>query len=271
MSVQSLRKGKPLSWLGAPRVRLAFLLVVLVGVLTFWVVGQLHYTYQGSSASQTLSFVDRGVRYDGYLLNLKTHTILLEATYPDQRLGLTLRDAARVAPSFEFATNGGIFDAPNVPLGWTVRRGQELRPLNVSQGTGNFFLEPNGVFFLTHDNRPGVVETRKLTHTSEDVRLATQSGPLLVERGRLHPKFRRESTHRRVRSGIGVRSDGVVVLLVSQDPVTFWEFATLFRDGFRCPDALYLDGTISGVVSPGSEPSSNAGFASLLIVLPSAL
>lgn len=39
---------------------------------------------------------------------------------------------------------------------------------------------------------------------------------------------------------------------IAQEPVNFHEFATHFRDALRCPDALYLDGTISSVLSAKS-------------------
>jgi uncharacterized protein YigE (DUF2233 family) len=32
--------------------------------------------------------------------------------------------------------------------------------------------------------------------------------------------------------------------------VTFHEFALLFKDDLKCPDALYLDGSISAVYAP---------------------
>ena len=36
----------------------------------------------------------------------------------------------------------------------------------------------------------------------------------------------------------------------SEAPVNFHEFATMFRDVLRCPDALFLDGTISSLHAP---------------------
>ena len=32
--------------------------------------------------------------------------------------------------------------------------------------------------------------------------------------------------------------------------MTFYELATLFRDKLGCPDALYLDGTVSSLYAP---------------------
>jgi uncharacterized protein YigE (DUF2233 family) len=33
----------------------------------------------------------------------------------------------------------------------------------------------------------------------------------------------------------------------SEEPVNFYEFATLFRDILHCPDALFFDGTVSSI------------------------
>jgi uncharacterized protein YigE (DUF2233 family) len=41
----------------------------------------------------------------------------------------------------------------------------------------------------------------------------------------------------------------MAVFVISEDPVSFHEFASLFRDTLDCPDALYLDGVISSLHS----------------------
>ena len=61
---------------------------------------------------------------------------------------------------------------------------------------------------------------------------------------------------------------GKVVIAISRGPVTFYDFATLFRDALGCPDALYLDGVISKVWAPSSGvddpgPANFAGVVSL--------
>jgi uncharacterized protein YigE (DUF2233 family) len=78
---------------------------------------------------------------------------------------------------------------------------------------------------------------------------ATQSGPMLIIDGALHPKFLIDATSRKRRNGVGVREDGTVVFAISDSGVTFHEFATYFRDALDCPNALYLDGTISRLFS----------------------
>ena len=108
---------------------------------------------------------------------------------------------------------------------------------------------PNGVFALT-DTGAVVVETSEYPALAGHVTLATQSGPLLVRNGRIHPAFNATSSNRLRRNGVGVPSPGIAIFAISEEPVTFHEFATLFRDTLHCPDALFLDGTVSSLYAP---------------------
>ncbi|MBL8917336.1 MAG: phosphodiester glycosidase family protein [Myxococcaceae bacterium] len=159
-------------------------------------------------------------------------------------------------------TNAGIFEPDFTPTGLLVRDGLTVRPLNRAAGEGNFFLRPNGVFQL--DARGArVLETSE--YTGEGVTLATQSGPLLLHRGAVHPAFKPSSANRVIRSGVGVRDARTVVFVISRDLVTLYDFAVLFRDQLGCPDALYLDGIISGQWTEGLELDADTGpFAGIL-------
>lgn len=160
-------------------------------------------------------------------------------------------DAMKAAGTpVRFAMNGGMYDRALQPIGLYVEDGQTLVAANTRAGPGNFHMLPNGVFFVAGD-WAGVMETRKFVDSGTAPSYATQSGPLIVENGRFHPRLLKDSTSRKFRNGVGVRADGqTVVFAVSLDQVTFWEFATLFRDGMDCRDALYLDGTISSIFAP---------------------
>lgn len=145
-----------------------------------------------------------------------------------------------------FATNAGMFTPAAAPVGLHVEAGKELAPLNTAEGEGNFFLKPNGVFFMNDRGTAGVWETERYAKEKPGgVRLGTQSGPMLVRSGEMHPAFRQGSPNRTIRSGVGVTVEGHVVFALSEKAVNFFDFATLFRDALACPDALYLDGLIS--------------------------
>ena len=45
------------------------------------------------------------------------------------------------------------------------------------------------------------------------------------------------------------------VFVISGAPVNFDEFARLFRDELKCPDALFLDGTVSSLHSAALKRS----------------
>jgi uncharacterized protein YigE (DUF2233 family) len=148
-----------------------------------------------------------------------------------------------------FAMNAGMYRPDLSPVGLCVVDGRQLTALNLADGNGNFFLKPNGVFVVT-SNGSRIIESSKYAGPPGPVCLATQSGPLLVQGGKIHPKFSASSTSRLIRNGVGVKASGEVMFALTEDPMNFHEFATLFRDELKCPDALYLDGVISSLHAP---------------------
>jgi uncharacterized protein YigE (DUF2233 family) len=162
-------------------------------------------------------------------------------------------------------TNGGIFHPGERPAGLHIEGGRKYAPLELADGEGNFFLKPNGVFYV--DDRGAHVVPSDAYAASDSVALATQSGPLLLHANAPHPRFRANSTSLTKRSAVGVRDPQHVVLAVSRGPVSFLNAATLFRDALRCPDALYLDGTISDFATPARLPAEARRYGSVLAVL----
>ena len=158
------------------------------------------------------------------------------------------RAAAGAAPVL--AMNGGMYDLGLNAIGLLIEDGVQLTPLNLRDGPGNFHLKPNGVFAIDRSGRGRVVDSADWAATSGDAAFATQSGPLLVIDGRLHPAFEANGASRYRRNGVGVRADGTMVLAISRRPVSFGAFARLFRDGLACPDALFLDGAVSALAGP---------------------
>jgi uncharacterized protein YigE (DUF2233 family) len=147
-----------------------------------------------------------------------------------------------------FAMNAGMYHADFSAVGLYVAEGKQFTPLNTAQGDGNFFLKPNGVFAIT-EGGARIVESSEYPRLRERVILATQSGPLLVLGGRLHHAFKANSESRLFRNGVGVPSPEMAIFAISEAPLNFHEFATMFRDELHCPDALFLDGTISSLHS----------------------
>ena len=146
-----------------------------------------------------------------------------------------------------FAMNAGMYNPDFSPVGLLVEDGRETSPLNVADGTGNFFLKPNGVFFVSASG-PRIVETTEYPAHAQGVRLATQSGPLLLRNGVVNPAFDAASTSRLIRNGVGI-SKNTILFVISEQPVSFYEFAVFFRDELHCRDALFLDGVVSSLYS----------------------
>jgi uncharacterized protein YigE (DUF2233 family) len=152
--------------------------------------------------------------------------------------------------TLRFAANAGIYDRQFQPLGLYIEDGSTLRPLNTVKGSarsGNFSMQPNGVFYVDRGGRAGVMTTQAWRDHAADARLATQSGPMLVIDGDINASFVEESESLKWRSGVCAKTPRQVHFAVSLAPVTFHAFARMFRDELGCRDALYLDGTLSQI------------------------
>ena len=149
-----------------------------------------------------------------------------------------------------FAMNAGMYHEDRAPVGYYVENRQEVQRVISSDGPGNFGLLPNGVLCL-RDGRADVFETNAFLRDQPSCVSATQSGPMLVIDGALHPKFLKDSTSRYIRNGVGTTADGRrAVFVISDNTVTFYEFGTLFRDHLKLPNALYFDGNVSRLRAP---------------------
>jgi uncharacterized protein YigE (DUF2233 family) len=158
-------------------------------------------------------------------------------------------DAQRV----RFAMNAGMYDRMGAPVGLYVEAGQELRQLNLDSGEGNFHLSPNGVFALDDQGRFSITTSAQFAERDSSPRWATQSGPMLVIAGKLHPKFDVNGSSRLLRNGVGVRDEKTAYFVISQDGVSFGLFARFFRDALSCPNALFLDGVVSSLWDAGAQ------------------
>lgn len=149
-----------------------------------------------------------------------------------------------------------MFDQRFKPVGLYIENGQELAHGNTKSGPGNFHMKPNGVLFAT-GNRLGALETKVYLQQHLHPEPSTQTGPMLVINGHLHPRFTRSSgSSRKRRAGIGSRNPHTALFAISDGEVTFHEFARFFHDGLECSNALFLDG---GSVLSVYIPAHNSG------------
>lgn len=171
--------------------------------------------------------------------------------------------------------NAGIFAPGFKPIGLFCQNGKSLVPFNNSTGIdGNFYLEPNGVFYIDKEKNAKIIQRKAFAEKiqnpafNESLKNATQSGPMLVIDGLIHPKFNKKSPNALVRNGVGVMPNGNIVFILSESDVTFYEFAMLFLKGFNCQNALYLDGTISRMYAPKLHKLDkfNGAFAGIIAI-----
>jgi uncharacterized protein YigE (DUF2233 family) len=201
----------------------------------------------------------RGQHFQVLKLNPQTQTLEL---YWQDSSGKPLKTFAALERSVQAqgkkllaATNAGIFGSDFAPLGLHLQQGKTLHPINLNSGYGNFYLKPNGVFYFGNGlGTAGILETGVFLLSKVSARNALQSGPLLVQRGKINAAFVPGSSNRLIRSGVGVSQTGRVYWVLSSDRVNFYDFAAFFRDILGCPNALFLDGTISKFYVPFDVP-----------------
>lgn len=167
-----------------------------------------------------------------------------------ERLG---QDLGTEASRIRFAMNAGMYDESGAPIGLYVERGERLKKLNLNDGPGNFHMKPNGVFAVDRAGTVSVTPSSRFSKSVPNPVWATQSGPMLVIDGAIHPRFDANGESRLVRNGVGVRDGHTALFAISEEGVSFGRFARLFRDALDCPNALFLDGSVSSLWDPANE------------------
>ncbi len=207
------------------------------------------------AGAQKIAF--KGIEYHVFIADLRTENIDLHLrNFSDTGQFYTLGALHKylVSKGGEplMLTNAGMFMTNYAPLGFFCGDdGKSKVRLNTKQPatTGNFYIQPNGVFYIDAYGVPHIDSTaefaRLLTTGKLVTRKATQSGPMLVINGCINNSFTDGSKNVNIRSGVGVIDSKQVVFAISVQPCNFYEFALLFRDNFQCSNALFLDGAIS--------------------------
>ena len=172
-------------------------------------------------------------------------------------------DTASVA----FAMNGGMFNGEGKPIGYYVENGERLKELSQTDGSGNFHLKPNGVFYGTKGKWQVKTSDEFYRTVGDRPQFGTQSGPMLLINGKLHPEITEDGPSRTLRNGVGVDSQGRAHFVISQGPVSFGKLARYYRDVLKTPNALYLDGSVSSLWDPASGRVDSAAPIGPLILV----
>lgn len=184
-----------------------------------------------------------------------THAITVAQANADGEAYRSFAAYAAARPSdaqpVAFAVNGGMFDAEGGPVGYYVEGGERLQTINRAEGPGNFHMLPNGVFFGDATEEWHVWDSdRFYKNVTKRPFFGTQSGPMLVINGELHPDIAADGDSLKIRNGVGVDTAGKAHFVISEAPISFGRFARYYRDVIGAPNALFLDGSVSQLWDP---------------------
>jgi uncharacterized protein YigE (DUF2233 family) len=178
------------------------------------------------------------------------HTVAMElgpkGGEPYRGFAAFAADRPEQAAQVTFAMNGGMYGVDGRPIGYYVEKGLRLHKLNRGKGGGNFHLLPNGVFYGT-GNAWAVLSTDEFAdQITKRPEFATQSGPMLVINGKMHPKFE-DGESQNIRNAVGVDDQGRAHFVISEEPLSFGRLARYYRDQLKVKNALFLDGNVSAL------------------------
>lgn len=219
-------------------------------------------------ASGTCSLTDPSLTLQSYTVDPQRERIVMYWQKEDGKAWGSLRsllgDINRDG-QVQMAMNGGIYDKAYAPLGLYIEKGRQLTPLNRASGGGNFFIRPGGVFYLRGQNA-GIVSINKF-RASPAIRYAVQSGPMLIENGKINWRLKPSASSRKLRNGVGITGDGKVVFMLSARETKFYDFACYAQAKLNVRQMLYLDGTISKMYQKGdSVPWQYHPFVTMIAV-----
>ncbi len=152
-----------------------------------------------------------------------------------------------------FAMNAGMYDMKSRPIGYYVEDGNRIQKLNRAKGEGNFHMRPNGVFFGNESGGWQVMTSADFeAKVKERPDFGTQSGPMLLINGKLHPAISDNGESQYTRNAVGVDKNGAAHFVIANEPVSFGRMARMMRDRAGTPNALYLDGKVSALWDPAN-------------------
>ena len=153
--------------------------------------------------------------------------------------------------SLIFAMNGVMFKSDLSPQGLYIENNKMLSPIDTNDGEGNFYLKPNGIFYFNKNNEVFICKTKEFLFNA-NINFATQSGPMLLINGEIHPAFKKGSTNLNIRNGVGILENSKVIFALSKVEINLYDFAQFFQH-MGCKNALYLDGYVSRAYFPEKQ------------------
>ena len=233
--------------------------LIIIGVAVFWLAAGF-FLYKKSMLGADKRFIT-------YTADTREQDIRLfwkDSTGKDYRnIGNLLAWVKQQNKNLDFAMNGGMYQRDFGPVGLYIEQGRLIHATDTGTGTGNFYLKPNGIFYITQTGDAGICSTPDFKEKGS-ITYATQSGPMLVQGGVLHPAFKPGSDNLQVRNGVGILPDHKVLFVLSKQPISFYDFAAYFKE-MGCTDALYLDGFVSRAYLPAKQWEQKDGDLGVII------
>lgn len=219
-------------------------------------------------ASGKCTLTDPALTLQSYTVNPQRERIVMYWKKADGKAFGSLRTLLADSPQadrIQMAMNGGIYDKAYAPLGLYIEKGVQKVPLNRASGGGNFFIRPGGVFYL-QGQKAGIASLDKFK-PSPAIAYAVQSGPMLIENGKINWRLKPSASSRKLRNGVGINRQGEVVFMLSERETNFYDFACYAQSTLNVRQMLYLDGTISKMYQKGgSIPWQYHPFVTLIAV-----
>lgn len=219
-----------------------------------------------TSACSTVTFED--AKLTDCVANPTKHTIATMLGNPPHRSFRAYAEAnPEEAKRVAFAVNAGMFDGEGRAIGYYVKDGERGKELNRNDGAGNFHLKPNGVFFGSGGKWRVLASEAFYATVGDRPQFGTQSGPMLVVDGKLHPEVTEDGPSRTIRNAVGIDPAGKAHFVISEGPVSFGKLARYYRDVVKAKNALYLDGSVSALWDPANgRMDARAPIGPMLII-----
>ncbi len=185
-----------------------------------------------------------GVSYDVFVVKIDSISLKSFYIYENHNKSSHQDVMANInKDSSVFAINAGISDSLCNSVGYFVNEAVQIKPVNLANGNGNFYLKPNGAFLISE--KDAVICESSQINNFKNTKTGIQSGPMLLLNGTVNPQFNAASTNKNIRCGVGIftnkNQENFVVFCISNDPVSFYNFSVLFQQKYKCSNALCLE------------------------------
>lgn len=234
-----------------PTFQLSILKIIIFLTISFLCISILNSHFSTKLYSQEIKLNHKN--FLNHIVDLKKHDLRF---YYQKENGEIIRNFKRLKSYLDslgkklvFAVNGGMYDKGFTPHGFYIENGKVIKELDtIQEAYGNFYNQPNGVFFITWDNNAYVKKSNDIQEYSL-IKYATQSGPMLVINGEIHQNLEAKSKSINKRNGVGILPSGKIIFVMTKKRMNLYDFAKYFKD-LGCKNALYLDGFVSKTYKP---------------------